>query len=160
MKPLLTISIGVGSALVFFGSATQAQYDSFEPPLGFYVDYVCSSQEGLEDLNVELFTTQGGLFLTSDERDFPQFLGVSDELSPYADYNEFGELWAWEYEFTGSSVDEQLFYDIVLLDQWNSDDSEYLRVTQYPPELDGAPRAPVVLNYVCEVTGAGVNPFL
>ncbi len=160
MKPLLAISIGISSVLALFSSAAQAQYDSFEPPLGFYVDYACSSQEGLGEINVELFTTQGGLFLTSDDIDFPEFLGVSEELGPYADYNQFGEPWAWEYQFTGSSADEELSYDIVLLDQWDSDDSEYLRVTQYSPRFNGTPRAPIVLDYVCEVTGGGVNPFL
>ena len=158
MKPLLTISIGLSSVLALFGSAAQAQYDSFEPPFGFYMDYACSSQDGLDALNVELFTTQGGLFLASDDIAFPEFLGVSEELGPYADYNELGEPWAWEYQFTGSSEGGSLSYNIILLDQWDSDDSEYLRVTQYSPEFNGAPRAPVVLDYVCEVTGGGVNP--
>ncbi|MBT9315542.1 hypothetical protein [Leptothoe spongobia] len=160
MKPLLAISTSLSSALVFFCPVAQAQYDSFNPPLGFYIDYGCSSEEGLEQLDVTLFTTQGGLFLTSGESDFPEFWAGSQELGPIADYNEFGEPWAWEYQFTGSSEDEALSYDIVLLDQWNSDDSEYLKVTQYPPAFDGVPRAPVVLNYICEVTGGGVNPFL
>ena len=160
MKPLLAISISISSALVFFCPTAQAQYDSFEPPLGFYVDYFCINEDGLGELNVELFTTQGGLFLASDDVDFPQFLGVSEELGPNADHNEFGEPWAWEYRFTGSSADQELSYDIVLLDQWDSDDNEYLRVTQYPPEFNEAPRAPVVLHYVCEVTRGGVNPFL
>ncbi|MBX2865251.1 MAG: hypothetical protein KTR27_17005 [Leptolyngbyaceae cyanobacterium MAG.088] len=158
MKPLLAIS--VSAALTMFCPKAQAQYDSFNAPLGFYLDYGCASQEGLEDLTVTLFTAQGGLFLASKDEDFPQFWVGSRALGPLADYDEFGEPWAWEYTFTGHSEDEALSYDIVLLDQWDSDDSEYLQVTQYVPALEGNPRAPVVLNYVCEVTGGGVNPFL
>ncbi len=160
MKTLLAVSISLSSVWIGLCSTVQAQYDSFSPPLGFYLDYDCSNQEGLEQLSVRLLTAQGGLFLTSGESDFPQFLAASRALGPSVDYNEFGEPWAWEYEFTGRSGDETLSYDVVLLDQWNSDDSEYLRLTQYLPEFDGAPRAPVVLNYVCGVTGGGVNPFL
>ncbi|MEM9482625.1 MAG: hypothetical protein AAGA83_02940 [Cyanobacteria bacterium P01_F01_bin.116] len=160
MKSLLAISISISSVLTFFCPAAQAQYDSFNPPLGFYIDYDCSSQDGLEELGITLFTVQGGLFLASGESEFPEFWASSQELGPVADYNEFGEPWAWEYRFTDSSLNKSLSYDIVLLDQWGSDDSEYLKVTQYPPEVDGAPRAPVVLNYVCEVIGGGVNPFL
>ncbi|MEM9486613.1 MAG: hypothetical protein AAGA83_23310 [Cyanobacteria bacterium P01_F01_bin.116] len=160
MKQLFAISLGISSALAFFCPVAQAQYNSFNPPLGFYIDYACSSQEGLEELDITLFTTQGGLFLASGESDFPEFWAGSQELGPVADYNEFGEPWAWEYVFTGSSADETLSYDIVLLDQWNADDSEYLKMTQYPPAFDGVSRAPVVLNYVCEVTGGGVNPFM
>ncbi len=160
MKPSLTISISISAALTIVCPMAQAQYESFNPPLGFYLDYGCASQEGLGSLDVRLFTAQGGLFLTSEDSDFPQFWTGSRQLGPSADYNEFGEPWAWEYAFTGNSADDALSYDIVLLDYWDSDDSEYLKVTQYPPALEGAPRAPVVLNYVCEVTGGGVNPFL
>lgn len=160
MKPLLALSVGISSALALFCTAAQAQYDSFNPPLGFYIDYGCSSQEGLGELDVTLFTTQGGLFLTSEESDFPEFWAGSRGRGPVADYDEFGEPWAWTYEFTGSSMDETVSYNIVLLDQWNADDSESLTVTQYPGESNGAPRAPVELNYSCEVTGGGVNPFL
>ncbi|MGD1855713.1 MAG: hypothetical protein ACFB2W_15855 [Leptolyngbyaceae cyanobacterium] len=158
MKSLLAISMGVGSTLALFCPAARAQYESFTPPLGFYLDYGCSSQEGLEELDVTLFTTQGGLFLSSGESDFPDFWAYSEALGPVADYDESGQPWAWEYEFTGSS--EALSYGIVLLDQWASDDSEYLKVTQYLPEVNNAPRAPIVMNYVCEVTGGGVNPLM
>ena len=160
MKLFLAISVGISSILMFFCPVAQAQYDSFSPPLGFYIDYGCANQEGLDEMNVRLFTTQGGLFLASDESNFPEFWASSQGLEPVVDYNEFGEPWAWRYEFTGRSADEALSYDIMLLDQWGSDDTEFLNMTQYLPEIDGAPRAPVMLTYVCKVTGGGVNPFL
>ena len=111
----LTIALSI-SAAVLSNTPARAQYDTFEPPFGFYLNYQCD-----EDLSAKLWTSQGGLALTLEQSG--QSLSTWALAGPVAVLEEDDKP-AWKYVFQHPETE---YEHIVLYDYWESDNAETLQ---------------------------------
>ena len=118
----------------------RAQYETFEPPFGFYLNYQCE-----DELAVKLWASQGGLALNLAQSG--QEMATWALADPVAAPGN-NDYMAWKYVFQHPESED---VHIVLYDYWYSDDEEGIQIVE-------ATNDQVLDSVTCRVIGGGVNP--